>query len=329
MADTPLLAGIASTALSPVERERFARLRPAGYLLLERNLESPEQTRRLTDSLREIDPGLEPVIAIAAQGGASGRLDAVLPRTPSAAALGAEGKVPKIADSAAFTADLLRLLGINLNLAPVLDLDHPPDGPESDRRWHRDPQRVIDHAGMWNRWLRKHKVRTAAGYFPAGGRGRTSSATLGELLAADLIPYTALMPELDALIIGHQDLPAIDPDFPASLSKRIITRLLRDQLGFDRHLVLTDDLGDPAVTTRFPAGDAVPAAFRAGVDLVVVARDSAACEITAARLREVPDFLLQDADRRIERFRKQLHDPLPWSAERWDRTCQLLPSATA
>ena len=80
-----------------------------------------------------------------------------------------------IADAAVHTADLLRLLGCNLNFAPVLDIDHHPDQANAlrGRCWGSDNQRVIDHAGHWNRWLRKRSVSTCAKHFPAGGRAQS------------------------------------------------------------------------------------------------------------------------------------------------------------
>ena len=198
----------------------------------------------------------------------------------------------KIADAAAFTGDLLRLLGFNLNFAPVLDLDHFPDQQNAlrGRCWGRDPQRVIDYAGQWNRWLRKRSIAGCAKHFPAGGRALSdphhdlpsSPATLDELLREDVIPYTALMPELDAIMLAHVEFPNIDPDFPASLSPRIIRRFLRDQLGFDKHLVLTDDLDMGAITTRYGRGEDVKLAITAGNDLAMICHRTETAE-TAAR----------------------------------------------
>jgi beta-N-acetylhexosaminidase len=186
----------------------------------------------------------------------------------------------KIAEAGAFTGDLLRLLGINLNLAPVLDLDRFPDDPRASRGrcWSRDPQRVIDYAGLWNRWLRKRHIAGCAKHFPAGGRAvaesnhgfPTSPATLEELLREDVIPYTALMPELDAVMTGHVVFPNIDPDFPASLSPRIVRRFLREQLGFDSHLVLTDDLDIETIGARYGRGEDVRLAISAGNDLAMI-----------------------------------------------------------
>ncbi|MGE9271438.1 MAG: glycoside hydrolase family 3 N-terminal domain-containing protein, partial [Verrucomicrobiales bacterium] len=248
MSGEHLLLGVAGTALTDEERARFQSLQPGGFILFSRNIESPEQTRALTEELRSFDE-LEPIIAIDQEGGRVTRTKDIAPVLPSAVELAHHGHVPSIADSGILTADLLRLLGFNMNLGPVLDLDHHPGAQNAlrDRSWGRNPQRVIDRAGMWNRWMRKGPMASCGKHFPAGGRAQTdphhdlpgSSATIDELLAEDILPYTALMPELDAIMLTHVRFPKIDPDFPASLSRRIIQGLLRDQLGFDKHLVLT------------------------------------------------------------------------------------------
>ena len=270
-----LLLGLSGPELTPGEAALFRKLQPAGYILFTRNIVSAQQTRKLTDELRDLSYDL-PVIAIDQEGGRVTRTREIAPAVPSAPALAAHGDYGKIADSAVLTADLLRLLGVNLNFAPVLDLDHFPDQQNAlrGRSWGRDPQLVIDYAGHWNRWLRKRHCASCAKHFPAGGRALTdphhelpcSSATLDELLCEDVIPYTALMPELDAIMLAHVEFPNIDPDFPASLSPRIIRGFLRGQLGFDDHLVLTDDLDMGAITNRYGRGEDVKLAISAGND---------------------------------------------------------------
>ncbi len=321
MLSSPLLLGVETTRLGEVERDRFARLQPAGYLLLARNFESPEQARELTDSLRELHD-IDPILAVDDELSLLIRFGALPADAPSPAELAVAASTPAIADRGAFSADLLRLLGINLVLGPHLDIARDPGTFRSASLWHEDPQRIIDHAGMWNRWLRKHKVRSCARSFPGPGGERT----LSDLLREDLIPYTALMPELDAIQVGHGRFPALDPRNPASLSRRIVTSLLRDQLGFDRHLVLTADLCDERILRHHAEGEAVVAALKAGHDLAVVAGDPLQAENAARSLEKVPTMHLQDADRRLERFRKRLHDPLPWDPDRWKRTAEKLAS---
>ena len=343
MPDEPslLLLGIAGPSLTAEEIARFRRLRPAGYIFFSRNITDPAQTRRLTDDLRDLTPGHNPILAIDQEGGRVCRTSALAPDAPSPPELVACADPPlRIAESAAFTADLLRLLGFNMNLAPVLDLDHHPSAENAlrGRCWGRDAQRVIDHAGVWNRWLRRRSVAGCAKHFPAGGRACSdphhelpaSRADLGELLREDILPYTALMPELDAIMLAHISFPNIDPALPASLSPRVIRRFLRDQLGFDHHLVLTDDLDMDAIARRHGRGEDVKLAITAGCDLALICHRTDTAEAAARAIAELPHWMTEEARDRIERFRRRKLDaPLAWSEKKWEQTCQGLAALAA
>lgn len=334
-----LMLGIAGPQLSPAEAALFRKLQPAGYILFSRNIQSPQQTRQLTDDLRSLHSE-EPIIAIDQEGGRVTRTAAIAPPAPSAPVLAARADRGKIADASAFTGDLLGLLGINLNLAPVLDLDHFPGVQNAlrGRSWGRDPQRVIDHAGQWNRWLRKHGVASCGKHFPAGGRALADPhhdlpvcpATLDELLREDVLPYTALMSELDAIMLAHISFPNIDPALPASLSPVVIRRFLRDQLGFDHHLVLTDDLDMGAIARRYGRGEDVKLAIRAGNDLALICHRIESAEEAARAIAELPHGMIEDARNRIERFRrKKLDAPPVWSETKWQKTCEALAKLAA
>lgn len=328
-----LVLGLSGPELTPEEASLFRRLQPVGYILFTRNIVSATQTRKLTDDLRDLSRET-PIIAIDQEGGRVTRTREMAPAAPSAPALAAKADFGKIADAGAFTGDLLSLLGFNLNFAPVLDLDHFPETQNAlrGRCWGRDPQRVIDYAGQWNRWLRKRSIASCAKHFPACGRAQSdphhdlpsSPATLDELLREDVIPYTALMPELDAIMLAHVEFPNIDPVFPASLSPKIIRRFLRDQLGFDRHLVLTDDLDMGAITRRYGRGPDARLAIEAGNDLAMICHRTDTAEVAADAIASLSMQILDDAHKRIARFRRKLREPLPWSEKKWTQTCEAL-----
>lgn len=325
-----LVLGIEGPELTAEEAALFRKLQPAGYILFTRNIVSAEQTRQLTDALRELSVEL-PIIGIDQEGGRVTRTREIAPAAPSAAALAAHGNMVRISEAGAFTGELLHQLGVNLNFGPVLDLDHFPESQNAlrGRCWGRDPQRVIDRAGHWNRWMRKRSVASCAKHFPACGRAQSdphhdlpsSDATLEDLLREDVIPYTALMPELDAIMLAHVEFPNIDAEFPASLSPRMIRQFLRDQLGFDRHLVLTDDLDMGAITQRYGRGEDVKLAIAAGNDLALICHRTDTAEIAAKAIAELPRWMLDDAWERVERLRKRLHAPVAWSEKRWEKTC--------
>ncbi len=325
-----LMLGIANTEISPEEAERIRLLQPAGFVLFTRNLVTPSQTRKLTDDLRDLCEA-PPIIAIDEEGGRVARTAAFASPPPSPPALvahfAAGDQQNTIARSACATADLLAMLGVNLDFAPVLDLDHHPGTQNAlrGRCWERDPQRVIDHAGMWNRWLRKRGIAGCGKHFPAGGRATSDphhdlpscDATIDELLAEDVVPYTALMSELDAVMLAHVRFPNIDPDFPASLSPRIIRGFLRDQLGFDDHVVLTDDLDMGAITKLYGRGHDAKLAIEAGNDLAMICHNTESAPAAAMAIGELPYWLRDEACERIARMSRKFPEPPRWCESRF------------
>jgi len=331
MDGTLLLLGVKGTELTPGEAALFRKLQPAGFILFSRNISSPQQTRKLTDDLRDLSLD-EPILSIDQEGGRVERTRDFAPSLPSAAAFGQKGDMEQIARAGEATAELLRMLGFNLNYAPVLDLDHHPELQNglNQRCWGRDAQDVINRAGMWNRWTRKRGMLGCGKHFPACGRAKndphedlpSSGATKDELMAEDVIPYTALMPELDAVMLAHVVFPKIDPEFPASLSKTIVTGWLRDQLGFDKHLILTDDLDMGAIYGRYGRGEDVKMAIRAGNDLAMICHKTETAEIAAEAIGELPAGLRDDARERLARFRKKMSGPLQFEQGKWDALCR-------
>lgn len=323
-----LLLGVKGTELTVEEAALFEKLQPAGFILFSRNIESPLQTRKLTDDLRGLCDD-EPIISIDQEGGRVERTRDFTPSLPSAAAFAAKSDMEQIARAGEATAELLCLLGFNLNYAPVLDLDHYPglQNGLNQRCWGRDAQDVINRAGMWNRWMRKRGMLGCGKHFPACGRAKSdphedlpkSLATKDELMAEDVIPYTALMPELDAIMLAHVVFPEIDGEFPASLSKTVVTGWLRDQLGFDKHLVLTDDLDMGAIHKRYGRGEDVKMAIRAGNDLAMICHHTDTAELAAKALGELPLDLRDDAKARLARFRKKMKVLPVWDEGRWDK----------
>ena len=330
MDGTLLLLGVKGTELTPDEAALFKRLQPAGFVLFTRNIESPRQVRKLTDDLRDLCVD-EPILSIDQEGGRVTRTAAIAPALPSASAFAAKPETEQIARAGEATADLLRMLGLNLNFAPVLDLDHFPGVQNALRQrcWGRDAQDVINRAGFWNRWTRKRGMLGCGKHFPACGRAQSdphedlpsSDATKEQMMAEDVIPYTALMPELDAVMLAHVMFPKVDAELPASLSRTIVTGWLRDQLGFDKHLVMTDDLDMGAITDRYGRGEDVKLAIKAGNDLAMICHNTETAEVAAEAIAEVSLILRDDARERLARFRKKMSTPLDFSEEKWKALC--------
>jgi beta-N-acetylhexosaminidase len=326
-----LLLGVKGPEIGSDEAALFRKLQPAGFILFTRNIASPEQVRKLTDDLRELCMD-EPILGIDQEGGRVTRTAGIAPACPSASAFAAKPNTEQIARAGEATAELLRMLGLNLNLAPVLDMDHFPGLQNALRQrcWGRDSQDVINRAGMWNRWTRKRGMLGCGKHFPACGRAMSdphedlpfSDVTKEEMMAEDVIPYTALMPELDSVMLAHVMFPKLDAEFPASLSRKIVTGWLRDQLGFDKHLVMTDDLDMGAIMNRYGRGDDVKLAISAGNDLAMICHRTDTAEAAAKAIAELPIGIRDDAQARIALFRKKMSAPLDFTQGEWDVVCQ-------
>lgn len=194
---------------------------------------------------------------------------------PSGMAVGACGLEELAAKKAEITAVESAALGVDWVLSPVVDLASRPDNPiVNTRAFGDDPEPVSRLAGAYMSGLGSRGVLSCLKHFP--GHGETSldshlalpvlERTRSQLDSAELKPYRSLLQTADAVMIGHLKLEDIDPDMPASLSKKIITGLLRNELGFKR-LVVTDALSMKAVSDDDRAG---VAALTAGADILLV-----------------------------------------------------------
>ena len=316
----PLILGISGAVLTEEEEALFARYRPAGYILFTRNIEDYEQVRELTDSLRRLTQGsYEPIIAIDQEGGRVVRTGALGVQLPSAAALAATRSKHIITQAAYYTARCLHTLGVNTDLAPVLDLASDRANALSGRCWGSESQGVISWAGEWNRAMNRQGIQTCGKHFPGMGGAQvdphyglpTLESTREDFLAEPTVPFMALMPELPSLMLAHLMLPQIDAELPTSLSPTMITHFLRGQLGYEG-AIFTDDLCMGAITERHTPAQAAKLALLAGCDAPLICHNVAEQLEPAARaLEDLPPALLDQALQRLERFSLFIPTPLP------------------
>lgn len=238
--------------------------------------------------------GMPPLWVTADQeGGYISRLSPPLQRRPSLGEIAREYADPRdrakaVETMAAEQGRELAALGVTLNLAPVVDLDfdikHAGDGLTrlGRRVISSDPELVASVATRYCAGLADANVYCAVKHFPGLGRARGDThrgevkitASIAELEAQDWVPFRRVSPLVSTVImVGHVRATAIDPDAPASLSKRVITDMLRTRLGHDG-LVITDDLCMRAITNvRRGIGAAAVDALNAGADLLLVSWD--------------------------------------------------------
>lgn len=244
------------------------------------NIRSADQVKLLTATLQGLTctPLL---IGVDQEGGKVRRLKPELgfPATASAAVLGQKNDMTLTAIHAATTADTLQALGINLNLAPVVDVNSFAENPvigRLDRSFSSSPETVSTHAGEWIKAHRTRGILSCLKHFPGHGSSRTDShlgfTDISKTWSPEeLQPYKDLIAGgmADAIMTGHLFHQKLDPLHPATLSPRIIGTLLRQELQFSG-VVISDDLQMKAITDRYGLEEAACLALAAGVDLLVI-----------------------------------------------------------
>lgn len=302
-----VITGISGPRLTPGEAEALRRHPPAGVILFARNIESPDQLRALTASLREVLPG-EAVLMVDQEGGRVARLRA--PHWANHPPAGAIGALPSQAAARAawLTGALIGLqcadAGFDVACAPVLDLRHPgASDVVGDRSFGADPEVVATLGAAMARGLLAAGIQPVAKHAPGHGRALVDShhhlpVIEGAELDADIAPFIACAAQpglMPWLMTAHILFPAWDADHPATLSARIIEAVLRGRIGFDG-LLVSDDLAMHALDRYAgdapqPAAELARLSLEAGCDLAL--HCTGAPEETEAVLAACPDVTPQ------------------------------------
>lgn len=243
-----------------------------------RNIRDAEQVRRLIGALRAAS-SFPLFVGVDQEGGRVSRLAPAdgFPAFPSAAELG-RGTPEVTRETARRMGEMLGGLGINLDFAPVLDVDVHPDSPaigRLGRSFSADPQQVIAQGAAFAEGLRAAGVVPVFKHFPGHGSARTDShAGVTDVSATwserELLPYAALLgrPGPRMVMIGHLFHRGLDSDFPATLSPLVIDGLLRGRLGYEG-VVITDDLQMRAIAAHYTLEEVVLRAVDAGADVLL------------------------------------------------------------
>lgn len=259
------------------------RYRPAGWILFGRNIVSPIQVARLCSELHRLYPdATPPIICVDQEGGRVARLRAPFTEFPSARIIGDHvrrtGSFESLIRAAEVIAIELTAVGINLNLAPVLDVDSNPANPViGDRSFGREPRRVAAIGRCLIETWQSRGLLACAKHFPGHGDTATDShhelpiveRPLAELERVEWPPFKeAIAAGVAAIMTAHVRFSALDEAYPATLSHRILTGLLRDEMGFDG-LIVTDNMEMKGVWGRYPAAELVRRGVEAGCDLFI------------------------------------------------------------
>ena len=318
-------------------------IQPGAIIVFGRNVRSAEQVSKLCydaqlASFKAV--GLPLLIAVDQEGGDVVRIRTA-PSLPSALALGETHDSSLVEEAGRKTGRLLKALGFNMNLAPVMDVTDPTkDKFIGTRAFGDDPRLVAKMAAAFSRGLQAADVMPTGKHFPGhGGLNADShlgtpvkSASLAELARRDLVPYSdgAKASGGAAVMIAHVAYPAIDPSgAPATFSRAIASDLLRKQIGF-KGVALTDDIEMAgAASIRDPAARAVRA-IEAGADLVMIGwnkslqRNARRAVLAAVRSGRLSENRVDESVRRLLRAKSRYASFGPPAAPRRDRIAAAL-----
>ena len=307
-----LMVGFRGLEVDEATGRMLREIQPGGVILFDRdgpsggeivrNIASPEQLRALTGQLQDT-AAIPYFIAVDAEGGYVNRLKEKYGFGVKVNTARALGEQPAGATGAAASnlAQQLADLGINWNLAPVVDVDVDPESPaigKWERSFSADPGVVAAHAGAFVRAHRERGVITALKHFPGhGSAGEDTHLGVTDVTGtyqrdAELAPYRELIGGGydGAIMTAHIVNRNLDPSgMPATLSAEIMTGLLRDELGF-AGVVISDDMQMGAIAAEYGPEEAAIAAINAGVDIVLLANQQGDYDL--GRVYRVRDALV-------------------------------------
>lgn len=275
------IAGCAGHVLGPDEAAFFREAQPWGFILFRRNVDTPDQVRRLTQALRESVGRADAPVLVDQEGGRVQRLGP--PHWPAYPPAAAYGRLPandfllrrEVARlGARLIAHDLRAVGITVDCMPVLDVPVPgADSVIGDRAYGRDAREVAVLGRACAEGLLAGGVLPVVKHVPGHGRGNADShhalpvveAAREELAASDFLPFRVLA-DMPLAMSAHIIYRALDPRRPATVSRRVIGEVIRGEIGFGG-LLMSDDISMNALAGTI--GERARAASRAGCDIVL------------------------------------------------------------
>ena len=339
--------GLPGTTIDSEARELIEEIKPGGIILFGRNVESPEQVRKLLDDARALVP-TQLLCGIDQEGGLVDRLREIFPAMPSARALRQHGDLAGVRTLGRITGELLRMLGIDINFAPVMSIITQERSQLTNGLYSRSfgasPGEVLGYTTVYMRGLQGTGCLGCLKHFPGIGAGTVDShiempmvpLSRDDLLAQDLAPYIELFQRADdrvrVVMVSHGGFPNIDIKKgtthgllePASISSSIVSNLLREELGY-KHLVVTDDLEMGAIAKNFEIEDASVRAFLAGEDMLLICATPATIRrgyravLEAARTGKISEKRIQGSLKRIAATKALVKPPPPLDMERFNQ----------
>ncbi len=262
-------------------KEIIEKYHPGGVILFKRNIKDGNQLLSLLNELKSINSSNEiPLfLSIDEEGGKVSRLPDEFDKIPSSETIGQVNNEDLSYNIGKILGRKLKALGFNMDFAPVLDINSNSENPIIGDRAFGDNAEIVTKLGIETmRGIQSEKVISVVKHFP--GHGDTSEDShiglprvdndLSRLESLELIPFKeAINNGVDAVMIAHILMSEIDPEKPASMSRTIISDILRNRLNFNK-IIITDDMTMGAILDNYNIGDAAVQSINAGIDIVLV-----------------------------------------------------------
>lgn len=275
-----VMIGIQGTKVDDDSLYMLHQFHMGGVILFDRNMDSLEQVKQLTSDLQAQSNEKVPLfIGIDEEGGDVVRMAEKLTPPPSQKDIGATDDTEQARTWAIKTAKSLKDMGINVNFAPVADV-----GSNDKRSYSTDANTVIDFVRAATKGYQQENIIYSLKHFPGIGKGKvdshvdSSSIDVAKevLMAEDILPFKTIIDENDPndyfILVSHLKYPALDEEYPASLSSKIMTDLLRNELGY-KGIIITDDMEMGAVANHNDFRSIGVKAVKAGADIVLVCHE--------------------------------------------------------
>ncbi len=319
------MAGIPGPSMDDGTEALIRDYNVGGVILFSRNIEDPLQLARLCLDLQKTAMkyhGLPLLLAVDQEGGRVARLGDPFTRFPGNAVIAMdENPVERAVEFALVTAKEMKMVGLNMNLAPVVDVQRgEAEKHLVGRTFGEDPEMVALLGRTVVRALQENDVMAVAKHFPGLGRTRLDphfnlpriEVDGKEIEEINLPPFEAAIEEgVSAIMSSHAIYPALDAERPATLSSAILTDLLRGKLKFNG-LIITDDLEMGAIAKQWGVDQGSAAAFEAGADILLICKDQnnilESLSIIRSKLikGEIPFHRLHESDRKITQARSRV-----------------------
>lgn len=276
-----MMIGLPGEVLDKDSRYMLTEFPNGNVILFDRNMKNLDQVKHLTaDIQKEVlrRTGIPAFIAVDQEGGQVQRMQEYMPNMPSAKALGKD-KPEETYQWAVKTGKVLKQIGINLNFAPVVDLDGA-----YERSYGKMPEEIIPYANAAIRGYMESGIMTCLKHFPGIGKVKTDPHKDGDVVMInrddldkyDGKPFKDIIAKMDSnktfVMVSNVTFPLLEENVPACLSKRIMTDILQEKYKY-KGLIFTDDMDMGAMAKHYSFSDVGVKSIETGADIILVCQE--------------------------------------------------------